>query len=66
MASQKEGMTLEQYLDEFLNRKEIVEQCGGNVACHPDLVNNALIEAGLDPDKPDTISTEDREDTERD
>eukprot|EP00957_Ditylum_brightwellii_P194535 14817531-Ditylum_brightwellii.AAC.1 len=66
MASQKEGMTLEQYLDEFLNRKEIVEQCGGNVACHPGLVDNALKEAGLDPDKPETISKEDREEAERD
>eukprot|EP00957_Ditylum_brightwellii_P123892 9444075-Ditylum_brightwellii.AAC.1 len=26
--SQKEGMTLEQYLDEFTNRREVLEECG--------------------------------------
>eukprot|EP00957_Ditylum_brightwellii_P155603 11844628-Ditylum_brightwellii.AAC.1 len=66
MTSQKEGMTLEQYLEEFLNRKEIVEQCGGNAAYHPGLVDNVLKDAGLDLDKPDTISREDREDAKRD
>eukprot|EP00957_Ditylum_brightwellii_P174178 13260471-Ditylum_brightwellii.AAC.1 len=45
MTSQKEGMTLEQYLNKLLNWKEIVEQCGGNAAYHPGLVNNALKEA---------------------
>eukprot|EP00957_Ditylum_brightwellii_P177866 13548177-Ditylum_brightwellii.AAC.1 len=59
-------MMLEHYLDEFLNRKEIVEQCGGNAAHHPGLVSNTLQEAGLDPDKPDTISNEDREEAKRD
>eukprot|EP00957_Ditylum_brightwellii_P159081 12107255-Ditylum_brightwellii.AAC.1 len=66
MTSQKEGMTLEQYLDEFLNRKEIVKQCGGNTAYHPGLVSNMPKEAGLNPDKPDTISSEDREEAKRD
>eukprot|EP00957_Ditylum_brightwellii_P040055 3031044-Ditylum_brightwellii.AAC.1 len=59
-------MTLEQYLDEFTNRREVLEECGGEVAYHPGLVDSALREAGFDPDDTNSYTTEDREEAERD
>eukprot|EP00957_Ditylum_brightwellii_P106637 8135660-Ditylum_brightwellii.AAC.1 len=35
--SQKDRMTLEQYVDEFLNRQDVLEQCGGSIGLHPGL-----------------------------
>eukprot|EP00957_Ditylum_brightwellii_P064388 4887240-Ditylum_brightwellii.AAC.1 len=64
--SQKEGMTLEQYLDEFQNQREIVEECGGNAGDHPGLNGIVLEEAGFDLDDPASISVDDRKTAERD
>eukprot|EP00957_Ditylum_brightwellii_P154441 11752937-Ditylum_brightwellii.AAC.1 len=66
MTSQKEGMTLEQYLNELLNQKEIVEQCGGNAAFHRGLVDNALEEEGFYIEKPNTIGADERAEAKRD
>eukprot|EP00957_Ditylum_brightwellii_P071203 5412648-Ditylum_brightwellii.AAC.1 len=64
--SQKDRMTLEQYLDKFLNHREIVEECGGNAGLHPGLINAALEEVGFDLDYPLSIRAEDRKSAERD
>eukprot|EP00957_Ditylum_brightwellii_P053392 4046561-Ditylum_brightwellii.AAC.1 len=53
-------MTLEQYLDEFLNWREVVEECGGSVGVHPGLIDIALEEAGFDLDDPNSISAKER------
>eukprot|EP00957_Ditylum_brightwellii_P052973 4016375-Ditylum_brightwellii.AAC.1 len=66
LANQKEGMTLEAYLDEFTNRKDMVEQCGGCAGSHPGLTDNALRERGLDPDDPDNYSSDELEKAQRD
>eukprot|EP00957_Ditylum_brightwellii_P065950 5001493-Ditylum_brightwellii.AAC.1 len=64
--SQKEGMTLEQYLDTFLNCREIVKECGGSIGVHPGLINTTLEEAVFDLDGPLSISTDKRRASERD
>eukprot|EP00957_Ditylum_brightwellii_P117650 8974263-Ditylum_brightwellii.AAC.1 len=66
MTSQKEGMTLEQYLDEFLNYRKIVEQRGGNATYYPGLVNTASKRCGFDLDDPASIGAEERVEAERD
>eukprot|EP00957_Ditylum_brightwellii_P048175 3656666-Ditylum_brightwellii.AAC.1 len=48
-ASQKDGMTLEQYLAKFLNRQDVLEQCGGSIGPHPGLTDIALKDNGFDP-----------------
>eukprot|EP00957_Ditylum_brightwellii_P133985 10216352-Ditylum_brightwellii.AAC.1 len=47
--SQKDGMTLKQYLDEFLNRQDVLEQCQGSICPHPGLTDIALKDNGFDP-----------------
>eukprot|EP00957_Ditylum_brightwellii_P090194 6869241-Ditylum_brightwellii.AAC.1 len=58
LTSQKEGMTLEAYLDEFNNRKNIVEQCSGDISVHTGLTENALKDMNIDPKDPNNYSTD--------
>eukprot|EP00957_Ditylum_brightwellii_P097559 7430155-Ditylum_brightwellii.AAC.1 len=46
---QKDGMTLKQYLDKFLNRQDVLEQCKGSIGLHPGLIDIALKDNGFDP-----------------
>eukprot|EP00957_Ditylum_brightwellii_P162877 12403302-Ditylum_brightwellii.AAC.1 len=65
LTSQKEGMTLEAYLDEFNNQKDVVGQCGGDIGIHPGLMENALRNMNIDPDDPNNYSTDDLKEAHR-
>ena len=64
LTSQKEGMTLEAYIDKFSNRRDVVEQCGGCTVTHPRLTEKVLREAGLNPDNLSNYSLEDFEEVQ--
>eukprot|EP00957_Ditylum_brightwellii_P139695 10646383-Ditylum_brightwellii.AAC.2 len=63
---QKEGMSLKQYLDEFLNSQDVLEQCESGAASHPDLVRAALEKRRLDPDNANAIGEEELKEAKRD
>eukprot|EP00957_Ditylum_brightwellii_P115568 8814598-Ditylum_brightwellii.AAC.1 len=65
LTSQKEGMTLEAYLDEFNNRKDVVEQCGGDIGTHTGLTEKALRDMNIDPKDPNNYSTDDLKEAHR-
>eukprot|EP00957_Ditylum_brightwellii_P157615 11996285-Ditylum_brightwellii.AAC.1 len=59
LTSQKEGTTLEVYLDEFNNQRDVVEQCGGGIGVHSGLTENALKEMNIDPNDANNYTTDD-------
>eukprot|EP00957_Ditylum_brightwellii_P069847 5304403-Ditylum_brightwellii.AAC.1 len=59
-------MTLEQYLDEFLNRQDVLEQCGGSIDPHPGITDVALKESGFDPADASLYSAEELRKAQRD
>eukprot|EP00957_Ditylum_brightwellii_P023850 1799147-Ditylum_brightwellii.AAC.1 len=58
-------MTLEAYLDEFNNRKDVVEQCGRDIGTHTGLTKKALRDMNIDPKDPNNYSTDDLKEAHR-
>eukprot|EP00957_Ditylum_brightwellii_P016378 1231327-Ditylum_brightwellii.AAC.1 len=65
LTSQKEGMTLKAYLDEFNNRRDVVEQYGGDIGVHAGLTENALRDMNIDLKDPNNYSTDDLKEAHR-
>eukprot|EP00957_Ditylum_brightwellii_P133986 10216353-Ditylum_brightwellii.AAC.1 len=64
--SQKDRMTLEQYLDEFLNRQDVLEQCRGSIGPHPGLTDIALKDNNFDPADASSYNTGELRQAQRD
>eukprot|EP00957_Ditylum_brightwellii_P191644 14590851-Ditylum_brightwellii.AAC.2 len=64
--SQKDRMTLEQYLDEFLNQQDVFEQCGGDIGLHPGLTDIVLKENSFDPKNTTSYSSDKLKEAQRD
>eukprot|EP00957_Ditylum_brightwellii_P160061 12184172-Ditylum_brightwellii.AAC.1 len=63
---QKDRMTLEQCLDEFLNRQDVQEQCRGSIGPHPGLTDIALKDNGFDPADTSSYNAEELRQAQRD
>eukprot|EP00957_Ditylum_brightwellii_P080391 6114552-Ditylum_brightwellii.AAC.1 len=66
LTSQKDEMTLKQYLDKFLNRQDVLKQCRGIIGPHPGLTDIALKDNGFDHADASSYNAEDLKQAQRD